>query len=185
MDTAQPPARTHLFTVRVWLEELGAGQAEWRGEVQHVVSGETRYFRDWPALVASMQAMLPEQGGGDGPGRTIQERPASTRARTGPSREEPHMIASLTTGGRVQPDQIDEVVAGFRSLLPRAKQAPGFQGLLLAADRRTGKMITVGLWESEAAAQAAESLYQEALRELGRFIAEPPTRERYEVLLQA
>jgi hypothetical protein len=44
MDTAQPPARTQLFTVRMWLEDLGAGQAEWRGELHHVVSGETRYF---------------------------------------------------------------------------------------------------------------------------------------------
>jgi hypothetical protein len=59
MDKPQPPARTHLFTVRMWLEELGAGQTEWRGEVRDVVSGEVRYFRDWPTLVALVQAMLP------------------------------------------------------------------------------------------------------------------------------
>jgi hypothetical protein len=63
MDKAQPPSRTHLFTVRVWLEDLGAGQTEWRGEVQYVVSGEMRYFRDWPTLVALLQAMLPKKGG--------------------------------------------------------------------------------------------------------------------------
>jgi hypothetical protein len=63
MDKAQPAARTHLFTVRVWLEELGAGQREWRGEVRDVVSGEVRYFRDWPTLVALVQAMLPQPGG--------------------------------------------------------------------------------------------------------------------------
>jgi hypothetical protein len=63
MDNAPPPARTHLFTVRVWLEELGAGQTEWRGEVRDVVSGEVRYFRDWPTLVALVQAMLPKKGG--------------------------------------------------------------------------------------------------------------------------
>ncbi len=62
MDKAQPPSRTHLFTVRVWLEDLGEGQTEWRGEVQYVVSGEIRYFRDWPALVALLQALLPEKG---------------------------------------------------------------------------------------------------------------------------
>lgn len=27
-------------------------------------------------------------------------------------------------------------------------------------------------------------MYQEAMRELGRFFAQPPTRERYEVLLE-
>ena len=49
---------SHLFTVRLWLEELGNGQVEWRGQVQCVISGETRYFRDWPALADHLQAML-------------------------------------------------------------------------------------------------------------------------------
>lgn len=60
-DNAQPAPRTHLFTVRVWLEELGTGQTEWRGQVQYVVSGEVHYFREWPALVALLQAMLPKK----------------------------------------------------------------------------------------------------------------------------
>ena len=60
VDTAQPPPRTHLFTVRLWLEDLGQGQKEWRGEVHEVVSGERRYFRDWPTLVALLQAGLPK-----------------------------------------------------------------------------------------------------------------------------
>jgi hypothetical protein len=67
MDTAQPPTRTHLFTVRLWLEDLGEGQTEWRGEVRYVVSDEIRYFRDWPTLVAFLQAMLPKTGDADLP----------------------------------------------------------------------------------------------------------------------
>lgn len=63
MDKAHSPPRTHLFTVRVWIEDLGEGRTEWRGEVQEVVSGETRYFRDWPTLVALLQVMLPKKGG--------------------------------------------------------------------------------------------------------------------------
>jgi hypothetical protein len=62
-DNATPPPHTHLFMVRVWREDLGEGQTEWRGEVHSVVSGEVRYFRDWPALVALLQAMLPKQVG--------------------------------------------------------------------------------------------------------------------------
>ncbi len=57
---ARPPARTQLFAVRVWLEDLGQGQSEWRGEVHHVISGEIRYFRNWPALLALLEAMLPK-----------------------------------------------------------------------------------------------------------------------------
>ncbi len=66
-DNAQPAARTHLFTVRIWREDLGEGQTEWRGEIHSVVSGEVRSFRDWPTLVALVQAMLPKQAGADVP----------------------------------------------------------------------------------------------------------------------
>lgn len=36
--------------IRLWPEGLGEGQIEWRGHVQHVNSGEVRYFREWSAL---------------------------------------------------------------------------------------------------------------------------------------
>ncbi len=51
--------RTHLFTMRMWAEALGDGQIEWRGKVQHVLSGEARYFRDWDTLITYLQDMLP------------------------------------------------------------------------------------------------------------------------------
>jgi hypothetical protein len=58
--------RSHLFTVRLWLEPLGEGQAEWRGQVRHVPSGEARYFRDWEALQAFLERMFRFlDGGGD------------------------------------------------------------------------------------------------------------------------
>jgi len=44
--------------VRLWQEELGNGQTELRGKVQHVSSGEARYFRDWPTLIAFLLALL-------------------------------------------------------------------------------------------------------------------------------
>ena len=50
--------RTHLFTLRLWPEALGYGKTEWRGKAQHVLSGEARYFRDWPALVAFLEETL-------------------------------------------------------------------------------------------------------------------------------
>ncbi len=52
------PARVQLFMLRMWREELGEGRVEWRGKVQHVTSGEVRYFRDWPTLIACLQEML-------------------------------------------------------------------------------------------------------------------------------
>ena len=54
-DRASPSLTSHLFTVRVWREELGVGRVEWRGKVQHALSGEARYFREWAELIAFMR----------------------------------------------------------------------------------------------------------------------------------
>jgi hypothetical protein len=59
MNHSQHPHRSQLFTLRVWWEELGESQAEWRGQIQHVASGETRYFRNWPAAIRFILATLP------------------------------------------------------------------------------------------------------------------------------
>ena len=59
MDQIQVARCSYLFTMRIWSEELGDGRAEWRGQVQHPLSGETCYFRDWPALVDYLLALLP------------------------------------------------------------------------------------------------------------------------------
>lgn len=58
MERERSQRRSDLFTVRLWQEELGIGQTEVRGKVQHVSSGEARYFRDWPTLIAFLQALL-------------------------------------------------------------------------------------------------------------------------------
>jgi hypothetical protein len=52
--------RSHLFTVRLWRETCGDGHAEWRVRVQHVLSGERRYFRDWPTLEHYLEQRLQE-----------------------------------------------------------------------------------------------------------------------------
>ncbi len=43
---------SHLFTLRLWPQSRANEPMTWRGEVTHVLSGETRHFREWPALVA-------------------------------------------------------------------------------------------------------------------------------------
>lgn len=58
MERERSQRSSDLFTVRLWQEELGNGQTEVRGKVQHVSSGEVRYFRDWPTLITFLQALL-------------------------------------------------------------------------------------------------------------------------------
>jgi hypothetical protein len=54
-------AHSQLFMLRLWREDLGEGQLEWRGKVQHMASGEAYYFRDWSALIACLQQILGNQ----------------------------------------------------------------------------------------------------------------------------
>lgn len=60
MDRPYQRPRSHLFTVRIWEEQVGNDQTEWRGKVQLVTSGEVRYFRQWAALVPLLVTMLSE-----------------------------------------------------------------------------------------------------------------------------
>ncbi len=64
MDEAPHTPQNHLFTLRVWQADSGEGQMEWRGKLQHVVSGQTRHFRDWPTLIRYLGEMLSEPTGG-------------------------------------------------------------------------------------------------------------------------
>lgn len=59
-DADQPNQSSHLFVLRFWLEDVGRGQSDWRGKVQHVNSGEARYFRDWSTLQAFVEGLLPK-----------------------------------------------------------------------------------------------------------------------------
>jgi len=59
MTKDQTHHRTHLFTLRLWPETKGDDQVEWRGKVQHVLSGEARYFRRWSELRAFVRECLP------------------------------------------------------------------------------------------------------------------------------
>jgi hypothetical protein len=47
-----------LFTVKLWREVLDEKQTEWRGKIQHVGSGEVRYFRDWTHMMEFIDDVL-------------------------------------------------------------------------------------------------------------------------------
>jgi len=68
-ETLKPPSPTHLFLLRVWAEEMGYDQYEWRASVRHVLSGETRSIRTWHDLetfinmISSQQVILKGERG--------------------------------------------------------------------------------------------------------------------------
>ena len=60
MEKTDQHPRSHLFTVRVWQEEVGQDLREWRGKVQLITDGNVRYFRGWEELVPLLLSMLSE-----------------------------------------------------------------------------------------------------------------------------
>lgn len=57
-DDLDPPPQ--VFVLRLWQAPLANGRYEWRGRLQHAQTNEIRHFRDWPALIPSLLAMLRE-----------------------------------------------------------------------------------------------------------------------------
>lgn len=61
VSTIEQPHSSELFTVRLWREQLN-DHWEWRGKVQHITTGEVRYFRDWALLIVALQEMVTDAG---------------------------------------------------------------------------------------------------------------------------
>jgi heme-degrading monooxygenase HmoA len=96
------------------------------------------------------------------------------------------MYARITTG-QVPAERIGEVAGAIPDDVRQSlAREPGFKGSLTLVDRQSGKVITIGLWESEAAVQASAAGHQarlEAARStLGANAAAEPIIEVYEVV---
>ena len=50
MMVEEKPAQLQLFTLRVWVEDVGDGRSEIRGQIKHIPTGETTFFRKWSSL---------------------------------------------------------------------------------------------------------------------------------------
>lgn len=52
--------RSDLFAIRLWRE--GSGEdAQWRGQLEHVDSGQTRHFHDWDSFVDGLNELTGEK----------------------------------------------------------------------------------------------------------------------------
>lgn len=57
MEQQQGQNASALFTLRIWQVREG-GKMEWRGRIQHVLSGEVYYFRSWQMLIERLTKIL-------------------------------------------------------------------------------------------------------------------------------
>ncbi|MGD9032356.1 MAG: antibiotic biosynthesis monooxygenase [Desulfobacteraceae bacterium] len=97
------------------------------------------------------------------------------------------MFARLTIV-QVKPDKIDETINLYgESVVPAAKSQKGYKGVYMLVDRKTGKGVSISLWENEENAIANEQsgYYQEQIGKFKDFFTAPPAQEGYEVVVQA
>lgn len=51
-------AGSQLFTLRVWVEDVGDDRAEFRGQIKHIPTGEVAYFREWAGMQVFVKKWL-------------------------------------------------------------------------------------------------------------------------------
>jgi heme-degrading monooxygenase HmoA len=88
---------------------------------------------------------------------------------------------------RYQQDKLDEQAKIMQeSVVPAAKSQKGFRGIYALFDRKTGKSISISLWETEEDAVANEKsgYFQEQVDKVASYRVEEPVIERYEVVAQ-
>ncbi|MFC1988487.1 antibiotic biosynthesis monooxygenase family protein [Chloroflexota bacterium] len=93
------------------------------------------------------------------------------------------MFARITTA-YFPTNRADEVIEILgNDILPSAKSQNGFRGFYAFSDRKTGKGITISLWDTEEDAIANEKsgYFNEQSSKLSPYFITAPIREGYEV----
>jgi heme-degrading monooxygenase HmoA len=83
-------------------------------------------------------------------------------------------------------DKLDALVKWAGERLPDAREASGFKGFYLLADRQSGKIVSISLWDSDDALRQFEAQGAQAREDASSEVGIAPTPVAlYEVLLQA
>lgn len=87
----------------------------------------------------------------------------------------------------VAPGKMAEAIKVERdSILPAAKTEKGFKGLYFMTNSKTGKAITISLWDTEEDMKLAEKsgYYRDQIAKLLPLVTGPAVKEHYEVCVQ-
>ena len=69
------------------------------------------------------------------------------------------MFARVITIGDARPERLDKMTHEIREhVLPALRRQPGFAQALVLAERGSGKVLAVSLWESEQAMNTTEEM---------------------------
>ena len=97
------------------------------------------------------------------------------------------MFARLTIV-QMNPEKTNEAVKIYGdNVVPAAKSQKSYKGILLLTDPKTGKGISISLWEKEqdAIANDQSGYYQQQVGRFKEYFTKPPVQEGYEVSIKA
>jgi len=88
---------------------------------------------------------------------------------------------------QIAPEKVMEAIQLWKdSVMPAVKSQKGFSSGRFLVNRASGKIVTVGVWETEADMQAtAGAFVQEQLAKFASLFSAPPVVEQYEVAIEA
>jgi heme-degrading monooxygenase HmoA len=97
------------------------------------------------------------------------------------------MFARLTRYAGLPPERMEETLQEFRNeFVPVLEKMPGFHGLVVGVDYRSGKACALSLWESQEAMTASDEVASQA-RASAESRVEPsraPINDHYEVVVE-
>jgi heme-degrading monooxygenase HmoA len=94
------------------------------------------------------------------------------------------MYARLVVAS-VPPDKLDLAIQLWQdAVLPSVQQQEGFRSVRLLADHENGKIVSLGLWESEADFQATVEWNQGQIARFAGLFTAPPEVSGYEVIVE-
>jgi heme-degrading monooxygenase HmoA len=83
-------------------------------------------------------------------------------------------------------DKLAGLVKFSEEQLPAAREAPGFRGFYLLADRQGGKVVSISLWDSDDDLRQFEARGAQLRKEASSELSIAPTpADVYQVVLQA
>jgi hypothetical protein len=97
------------------------------------------------------------------------------------------MMYARVVSGPIAPDKIDEAIQLWRTtVVPSARQQNGFKGARLLVDRKAGKVLSMGLWETQPDVQRSVEWNQGQISAFAGLLSAPPAvEEGYELAAEA
>jgi len=96
------------------------------------------------------------------------------------------MLARVSTI-QGKPQQVEDGIRNYREqIMPAAKKMTGFKGAYLLVDRKSGKAVSITLWDTEKNLQASTKAADQLRAQASQIVAasKPPAVEIYEVAVQ-